>query len=78
MDERNQLSPEASNIPTTNVPGTLDPATMKSCLDFLFHAAVDQQLPLVASLIGAASDALGDELRPNTFAVMASDTKVPA
>ena len=63
MDELNQFNPDDSGVPTTNVPATLDPATMKSCLDFLFQAAVDQQLPLVASLIGAASDAMEERLR---------------
>lgn len=78
MDELNKLSHESSGIPTTNVQGTLDPATMKSCLDFLFHAAVDQRLPLVASLIGAASDALGDELRPNSVAARSYEAELLA
>ena len=63
MDELNQFSPEDSSVPMSNAPATLDPATMKSCLDFLFQAAVDQQLPLVASLIGAASEAMEERLR---------------
>ena len=63
MDELNQFSPDVSSVPMTNTPVTLDPATMKSCLDFLFQAAVDQRLPLVASLIGAASDAMEEGIR---------------
>lgn len=68
MDELNRLDIEIADGPTTNVQGSLDPATMKSCLDFLFQAAVDRRLPLVASLIGAASDALSDEFRRNGVA----------
>jgi hypothetical protein len=40
----------------------MDVDLLKSCLDFLFDAAMEQNLPLAANLIGAASDAVHDEI----------------
>ena len=66
MDEVIHLTPGGSDDvrdPRIGGRASLDPETLKSCLDFLFQAAVEQNMPLVANLIGAASVAVEENLR---------------
>ena len=50
MDEVNYLEPTIADEATGGMHGKLDLATMMSCLDFLFNAAVEQRMPLAATL----------------------------